>query len=323
MYRNFERIAGALGGALEHLEGGQRGEGALDGLREAAAALSGASRYLPELSELEDALNEALYTAEDAASQVADQLSSMDYDEREAERVENRLDEIRRLEKKYGASVEAVLQYYEEISKELESYRGTKRTPPPSKRRRAGPRPGCCRPRRRSARRARRRRAPLRRPCWFSWRTLECPRRASRWSLPPCPRDGKRCPPCTGPAGMTGCASCSAPTGGSRSSPCPRTASGGELSRIMLAFKTICAGEVGSMVFDEIDTGISGRMAQVVGEKMAAIGRERQVIASPIYPRSPRWGTAITSWRSFQTKTAPIRGCKRWTRRAAPGSWPA
>ena len=55
----------------------------------------------------------------------------------------------------------------------------------------------------------------------------------------------------------------------------------------MLAFKAIAADmdDVGTMVFDEIDTGISGRMAQVVGEKMAAIGRSRQVICVTHLPQ--------------------------------------
>lgn len=63
--------------------------------------------------------------------------------------------------------------------------------------------------------------------------------------------------------------------------PLSKIASGGELSRLMLAIKSLEAekGGVGTMVFDEIDTGISGRMAQVVAEKMALIARKRQVIA--------------------------------------------
>ena len=62
--------------------------------------------------------------------------------------------------------------------------------------------------------------------------------------------------------------------------PLSRIASGGELSRLMLAIKSVAARRFGvpSMIFDEIDTGISGRAAQVVGEKMAAIATERQVL---------------------------------------------
>lgn len=62
--------------------------------------------------------------------------------------------------------------------------------------------------------------------------------------------------------------------------PLSKVASGGELSRIMLAIKTVLAGadDVGTLIFDEIDVGISGRTAQKVSEKMAVIGRSRQVI---------------------------------------------
>ena len=66
-----------------------------------------------------------------------------------------------------------------------------------------------------------------------------------------------------------------------------KIASGGELSRLMLAIKTLESerGGVGTMVFDEIDTGISGRMAQVVAEKMAAIAAKRQVICVTHLPQ--------------------------------------
>lgn len=69
--------------------------------------------------------------------------------------------------------------------------------------------------------------------------------------------------------------------------PLARIASGGELSRIMLAFKALEAAHSGvdSMVFDEIDTGISGRMAQVVAEKMSAIAGSRQVICVTHLPQ--------------------------------------
>ena len=69
--------------------------------------------------------------------------------------------------------------------------------------------------------------------------------------------------------------------------PLARVASGGELSRIMLAVKNLEAEQSGvpSMVFDEIDTGISGRMAQVVAEKMAQIAEGHQVICVTHLPQ--------------------------------------
>ena len=77
------------------------------------------------------------------------------------------------------------------------------------------------------------------------------------------------------------------PNPGEPLKPLSRIASGGELSRIMLAVKTLESAHNGveSMVFDEIDTGISGRIAQVVAEKMITISRERQVICVTHLPQ--------------------------------------
>lgn len=77
------------------------------------------------------------------------------------------------------------------------------------------------------------------------------------------------------------------PNPGEPLKPLSKIASGGELSRLMLAIKSLEAekGGVGTMVFDEIDTGISGRMAQVVAEKMALIARKRQVICVTHLPQ--------------------------------------
>ena len=77
------------------------------------------------------------------------------------------------------------------------------------------------------------------------------------------------------------------PNPGEPLKPLARIASGGELSRMMLALKSLEAARTGveSMVFDEIDTGISGRMAQVVAEKMIAISSCHQVICVTHLPQ--------------------------------------
>ena len=69
--------------------------------------------------------------------------------------------------------------------------------------------------------------------------------------------------------------------------PLNQVASGGELSRVMLAIKTVLAGKdaIDTLIFDEIDTGISGRTAQKVSEKMAVIGRNHQVICITHLPQ--------------------------------------
>ena len=67
--------------------------------------------------------------------------------------------------------------------------------------------------------------------------------------------------------------------------PLGKVASGGELSRIMLAIKTIMADEIESLIFDEIDSGISGRTAQMVAEKMNLLGKKRQIICITHLPQ--------------------------------------
>lgn len=69
--------------------------------------------------------------------------------------------------------------------------------------------------------------------------------------------------------------------------PLSKVASGGEMSRIMLAFKVLTADHdgIGTLIFDEVDTGISGRVAQIVAEKMASIARSHQVITVTHLPQ--------------------------------------
>ena len=69
--------------------------------------------------------------------------------------------------------------------------------------------------------------------------------------------------------------------------PIQKVASGGELARIMLALKNVLAegDEVGSLVFDEVDTGVSGRAAQKVAEKMAQVARRKQVLCVTHLPQ--------------------------------------
>ena len=98
--------------------------------------------------------------------------------------------------------------------------------------------------------------------------------------------------------------------------PLAKVASGGELSRVMLALKTVLADkdEVESIIFDEIDTGISGRTAQKVSEKMSLIGRSRQVICITHLPQIASMADAhylIEKTVNGQTTTTGIRRLKR------------
>ena len=92
--------------------------------------------------------------------------------------------------------------------------------------------------------------------------------------------------------------------------PLGKIVSGGELSRIMLALKAILADrdQIETLIFDEIDTGISGRTAQKVSEKMAVIGHHHQVLCITHLPRSQPWQIPILRSRSrLKAPRPPLR----------------
>ncbi|MCL1877450.1 MAG: DNA repair protein RecN, partial [Defluviitaleaceae bacterium] len=75
------------------------------------------------------------------------------------------------------------------------------------------------------------------------------------------------------------------PNPGEPAKPLRKIASGGEMSRIMLAIKTIMTDRVPTVIFDEVDTGVSGRTAQQVAEKLAAVSRTRQILCITHLPQ--------------------------------------
>ena len=97
-----------------------------------------------------------------------------------------------------------------------------------------------------------------------------------------------------------------APNPGEPLKPLARIASGGETSRLMLALKRACPGPVPTLIFDEIDAGIGGRTAHSIGQKMAALAREKQVICV----------THLAQIASCATRTS--RCANRWK---AAGRW--
>ena len=91
-----------------------------------------------------------------------------------------------------------------------------------------------------------------------------------------------------------------APNPGVPAAPVRDTASGGELSRVMLALMTVAgAGGAGTLVFDEVDAGVGGQTARAVGERLRALADgSARCCASPTCPRSPRWPSTTSGSRS-------------------------
>ena len=269
-YRNVEKIENGLREAFEQVYDGS--DPAAEALRTAAAALQPIEGLDEAYASLRARLDALYYEAEDVGLTLRDLLDKLDADPDRLEAVQSRLDLIRRLSRKYGGATtgEMVLKL-KEIEKELSSFESIDDDLDTlAKKEKAL----SVQYKKTAALLSASRQALARkfeREMEIQLNDLNMAGTKFSVTLPACP---------PGPLGNETAAFLIAPNRGEELQPLSKIASGGELSRLMLAIKSVAAKREGvpSMIFDEIDTGISGRAAQVVGEKMAAIARERQVL---------------------------------------------
>ena len=268
----------------------QHAEKIAEGVKTAYARASSALGELAGIDErfgqLRDRIEEMAVNAREIGYELQDMLESMDYDERAAERVGDRLDAIHKLERKYGAQVEDVLAFLDAAKREYESLEKNDE--------RAGEL------RKQIAAQEKALRAlcgELTQSRTIIARRLEkmLVQELSELGMAGTQFEVRIAPEADFTAhGLDAVEFMISPNPGEPLKPLRMTASGGELSRIMLAMKAIAAegGGVDSMVFDEIDTGVSGRMAQTVAEKLHRIAAHRQVLCITHLPQIAAMGDA-------------------------------
>ena len=120
LIRNAERIIGALAQCSALLDGYDDMPACTDNIRQSVSLLSSISGYGTQFETLEEQLRDVYYTLEDIAMQIHVQAEKMEFDPATAEYVENRLDEIKALKRKYGSSIEDVLRYMDDAQKEID-----------------------------------------------------------------------------------------------------------------------------------------------------------------------------------------------------------
>lgn len=277
---NSERIARAINTAYDNIYGDDGG--VMAGLSAAAQEMSGITAFDPEYKQVQDSLNEIYYAAEAVSDHLRSLKEGHYYDPAELQAIEQRLDVLGMLAKKYGGSEERVLEYYEEICGELYELENAGEHVAQLSRERmdaAGALYDACVELSDLRRKVGKR---------FSGAVAEQLRElgmpGALFSLEYAPLPGKE-QAATNTSlfsrnGLDSLEFMFSANAGEPVKPLSRIASGGEASRIMLALKGIAAelDSIDCLVFDEIDTGISGRMAHVVGRKMADISRARQVV---------------------------------------------
>lgn len=282
--RHGEKIRSALSAAESALSAGsEEGGGVVSAWRGATQALHGIAGLAPEYQAIEERMESLGYEIEEVAYDLSRLRDANEFDPQRAETVESRLDLIRRLERRFGPTLEDVLTAQKSMQEEYEHLNGledqVERMGAEHKRLLAAYR--------QCARTLTQRRTELARSFEAAMmeqlKDLGMEKTVFQVAFAPRPQR-QPMPQSDGDDVIEFMIS---PNPGEPLKPLSKIASGGELSRLMLAVKSLEAaqGGVGTMVFDEIDTGISGRMAQVVAEKMAAIAARRQVLCVTHLPQ--------------------------------------
>lgn len=271
MIRNSEKITGSLERAKAALDGDEEISGAVSAVSEAARALEEAQNYLPELQKLADRLQSISYDLEDCSEEMRNYDADLEYDPSELDSIEERLDAIYRLGLKYGGSVENMLAYLEKSRAELEKIQLSDES--------AAKYREDYRKEKELAERLAREISE-----WRGKAAIEFSRKVREelrfLDMPNVTFEIRRE---AVPLNSLGCDRIEfylSTNAGEPPKPISKIASGGELSRIMLAIKTVLAGgdAVGTLIFDEVDTGVSGSAAQKIGLKLREVSENRQVV---------------------------------------------
>ena len=283
-FRHSEKIATAIQTAHQAISASDDNESVLTRVKEAMLALKGLSGLGETYASLAQRCESSYYELEELGYELSGLAESSEFDPARAEFVESRLDLIRRLERKYGDSIPEILAAQEQMQEEYDNYASLDQQIAAM---------GAEHKRLLAAYRALARELTAARHAladtfeknmMTQLKDLGMGNTVFKVSFALRPEGKVLMPQSVGDDVIEFMIS---PNPGEPLKPLSKIASGGELSRMMLAIKSLEAekGGVGTMVFDEIDTGISGRMAQVVAEKMAIIARNRQVICVTHLPQ--------------------------------------
>ena len=282
LLRNAGKLMDAVEGAHAALSGDEDTQGAASLLAEAEHSLTPAGRMSTQAAELLEKLTELRCAADDAAELLRDLRGSFDFEPGELDELENRLEAIFRLKKKYGSSVDEMLEYLDRCKTELSSIEDADDTILRLEKKYAaalelaGAKAKSLSAARHKAAEA------LEKRIQAELAQLDMPKVQFRAEFGP--KAGELGLDGTGMDEVQFLMSANV---GEALKPIQKIASGGELARIMLALKNVLAenDDVTTLVFDEVDTGVSGRAAQKVAEKMADVATHKQVLCVTHLPQ--------------------------------------
>ena len=276
--QNSEKLSDGLNDAAECLYGGEDSDGAAGLLAQAEYALSRLVRFSDSFSSLHDRVNDLKYQVQDIAEEVRDARDELSYSADELEQIESRLDVIHKLRRKYGATCGDILEYLEKSKKELDDIEFADD----------------------HLERLKGKLKKAEKQAWDAALVLRKNRQETAQKLSEriltelaqldMPRVQFRCQFQEQELGSTGADAVAfymSANAGEALKPLSKVASGGELARIMLAMKNVLAekDQVETLIFDEVDTGVSGRAAQKVAEKLRSVAAHKQVLCVTHLPQ--------------------------------------
>lgn len=277
---SMERLIRLTGESVTLLyDGDDRAPSACDQLGDALAKLQEAAEYDAALSPLADALADGYAAVEDCARELKREAEKQEADPEELERIEERLQLFYKLKRKYGGSIEAVLEFYEKAVQELEflSNSSEKAAELSAKKAEEEKRLSALA----ETLTARRRATAEQVEEQIETALHDMEMKHARFHIQIEEKAD------WGADGKDKVEFLISANAGEPLKPLAKIASGGEMSRVMLALKTVLvdADEIGTFIFDEIDTGVSGRTARRVGEKMRFLGGKRQLLCITHLPQ--------------------------------------
>ena len=278
LLQNSEKLSQGLEEASEALLGGDDSDGAAALLAQAAYALSRIARYSDDYTGFQERLTDPKYQGQDIADEVRDSLDELSYSADELETIEARLDIIHRLRRKYGADCDEILAYLDKARKELDEIEFADDR----------------------VEQLKKKLAKQEKQAWDAALALRKNRQEqgavmaekilSELSQLDMPRVQFQCrfreTELTS-EGADAVAFYLSANAGEDLKPLSKVASGGELARIMLSMKNVLAEKdaVDTLIFDEVDTGVSGRAAQRIAEKLKSLAKHKQVLCVTHLPQ--------------------------------------
>ena len=278
LLQNAERLSKGMDEAVEALYGGEESDGAAGLLATAERALARLARFSDRFTSLHERVSDLMYQVQDIAEEARDTREELSYSADELEQIESRLDTIHRLRKKYGSTCQEILDYLDKAKKELDDIEFADD----------------------HLERLKQKLQKAETEAWEAAKTLRQNRRENAQIMSErilqelseldMPRVQFLCvfrEQELMPNGADAVAFYMSANAGEALKPMSKVASGGELARIMLSMKNVLAekDQIATLIFDEVDTGVSGRAAQKVAEKLRKLARHKQVLCVTHLPQ--------------------------------------